>query len=59
MPTGQYTQEHKLVIDNAHVDGFLWPAERDLMHHFMCLQNEGFAWNDPERDISEKISFHQ
>ena len=19
------------------------------MHHFMCMQNEGFAWNDTER----------
>jgi hypothetical protein len=48
-PTGRYTEERKLVIDNVHVDDFLWPAERDLMHHFMCLQQDGLAWNDSER----------
>jgi hypothetical protein len=48
-PTGRYTEERKLVIDNAHVGDFLWPTERDLMHHFMCLQQDGFVWNDSER----------
>jgi hypothetical protein len=47
-PTSHYTEERKLVIDNAHIGDFLWPAERDLMHHFMCLQQDGFAWNDSE-----------
>ena len=48
-PTGRYTQEHREALDKAHPEGFLWPIERDLMHHFMCLQNEGFAWNDLQR----------
>jgi len=30
-------------------EGFLWPAECDLMHHFMCQQNQAFAWEDSER----------
>lgn len=49
VPTGRYTLERKAVIDNAHPGDFLWPAERELMHHFMCLQNQGFAWDSAER----------
>ena len=48
-PTGRYTMENKAIIDKAHPGDFLWPAERELMHHFMCLQNLGFAWNDSQR----------
>ena len=29
--------------------GFLLPAERELLHHFMSLHQDGFAWNDSER----------
>ena len=35
-------------MDNLHPQGFLWPAEWDLMHHFVALQNEGFAWDNSE-----------
>ena len=35
-------------MDDLHPQGFLWPAERDLMHHFVSIQNE-FAWDDSER----------
>jgi hypothetical protein len=49
VPTGRYTEERKELIDKAHPPGFLWPAERQLMHHFMCQQDQGFAWNDLER----------
>ena len=48
-PVGRYTAERKAIIDKAHPDDFLWPAERDLMHHFMCLHESAFAWNDSER----------
>jgi len=48
-PTGRYTTENRDRIDKVHSGDFLWPAERNLMHHFMCLQNQGFAWNDTER----------
>jgi len=48
-PTGRYTEDRKLIIDKAHLGDFLWPAERDLMHHFMCLHQDGFAWHDSER----------
>jgi hypothetical protein len=48
-PTGRYTLERKLFIDKAHPGDFLWPAERDLMHQFMMLHQDGFAWSDPER----------
>ena len=30
-PTGRYTQERKALFDKAN-SGFLWPAERDLLH---------------------------
>ena len=48
-PTGRYTTEHRDMIDKVHPGDFLWPGERDLMHHFMCIQNQGFAWNDSQR----------
>ncbi|KAJ3510089.1 hypothetical protein NLJ89_g4871 [Agrocybe chaxingu] len=47
-PHGRYTQERRDQFDQAH-DGFLQPAERDLLHHFMILHQDGFAWNDSER----------
>lgn len=49
IPTGRYTQERKERIDDRHKGDFLWEGERKLMHHFMMLQNEGFAWEDQER----------
>ncbi len=48
MPTGRYTEERKDIIDRAHPGDFLLLEERALMHHFMCLQNAGFAWTDLE-----------
>jgi hypothetical protein len=46
--TGRYTQEQKEKTDDWHQEEFLWSEEKKLMHHFMMLQNEGFAWEDQE-----------
>jgi hypothetical protein len=46
---GRYTLERKEYIDNAHPGDFLWPIERDLMHQFMMIHQDGFAWSDSER----------
>ena len=48
-PTGRYIEERKAVIDKAHPGDFLLPEKHVLMHHFMCVQDKGFAWCDPER----------
>ncbi|KAL7281404.1 hypothetical protein ACG7TL_004717 [Trametes sanguinea] len=48
-PTGRYTQERKEAMDRAHGDDFLWPEEKKLLHDFMRMHNEAFAWNDSER----------
>ena len=48
VPTGRYTAERKAIIDKMN-PGFLLPAERDLLHHLMMLQEAGFAWEDKER----------
>jgi len=48
-PTRRYTEEHKAIMDVNHPGNFLWPAERDLLHHLISMQNEGFAWHDSER----------
>ena len=48
IPKGWYTTEHKEILTKAHKD-FLWVEEIKLMDHFMCEQNEGFAWVDAER----------
>ena len=47
-PCGHYTREQRAKMDDLHPQGFLWPAKWDLMHHFVSLQNEGFAWDDSE-----------
>nr|GAT45999.1 DNA/RNA polymerase [Mycena chlorophos] len=49
VPTERYTAERRDIIDAAHPGEFLQPEERKLMHHFMTLQRDGFAWNDSER----------
>jgi integrase-like protein/reverse transcriptase-like protein len=47
-PCGRYTQERKEIFDKNNA-GFLLPAERELLHHFMMLHQDAFAWNDTER----------
>jgi len=47
-PTGRYNAERKEIIDKNH-PGFLLPAERDLLHHFMMQHESAFAWDDSER----------
>lgn len=48
VPCGRYTQERKDLFDKLN-PGFLLPAERDLLHHFMMLHQDAFAWDDSER----------
>ena len=47
-PRGRYTQERKDLFDTLN-PGFLLPAERDLMHYFMMVHEDGFAWESSER----------
>src|SRR5258708_29206516 len=47
-PTGHYMEEWKEIINCGHKGDFLLPEERTLMHHFMSVQNAGFAWSDQE-----------
>ena len=47
-PIGRYTQERKDIIDQNNA-GFLLDEERKLLHHFMTLHQDAFAWNDTER----------
>ena len=35
-------------MDDLHSTDFLWPAECELLHHFVSLQNKGFTWDDTE-----------
>jgi len=37
------------IIEKAHPEEFLWPEERKLMHQFMRIHQDGFAWSDDER----------
>ena len=45
-PCGRYTEERRAKMDDLHSTDFLWPTERELLHHFVSLQNEGFTWDD-------------
>src|SRR5271156_979181 len=55
-PTGRYTQERKDLFDKLN-SGFLLPAERDLMHYFMMVHEDGFAWETAEQGHSRARSF--
>ncbi len=48
-PIGRYTNDRMQIIEKAHPEGFLWSEERKLMHQFMRLHQDGFAWKDDER----------
>jgi hypothetical protein len=47
-PCGRYTQERMELFDKNNA-GFLLSEERALLHHFMMLHQDAFAWNDTER----------
>ena len=47
-PTGRYTQERMELFDKLN-PGFLLPEERKLLHYFMMVHNDGFAWEPAER----------
>ena len=46
---GRYSKEQKQIVDRIHDDEFLWPEERNLLHHLMMEHQDGFAWTDAER----------
>ena len=46
-PCGHYTQEYKDIFDKLN-PGFLLPEERKLIHHFMMIHQDAFAWDDSE-----------
>ena len=56
-PRGHYTEEQHNTTDDLHPMGFLWPIEHDLLHHFMSLQNEGFAWDNSKHGHFRKDFF--
>jgi hypothetical protein len=47
-PTGRYTKERKDAFNTIN-NGFLWPSERHLLHYFMMIHNDAFAWQTSER----------
>ena len=53
-PTGRYNEAACDIIDANHPGSFLLPEEHKLMHHFMMIFEQGFAW-----DESQKGSFHE
>jgi hypothetical protein len=48
IPTGCYTQERKDLFNKLN-SRFLLPAEQDLLHYFMMIHNNGFAWETSEQ----------
>ena len=47
-PCGRYTQECKDIFNKLN-PGFLIPEERKLIHHFMMIHQDAFAWDDSEQ----------
>jgi hypothetical protein len=58
-PTGCYTKECKEAFDTIN-DGFLWPSKRHLLHYFMMIHNDAFAWQTSERGhfVGSTVSSH-
>ena len=48
VPCSRYTQDRKDLFDTINA-GFLLAEECKLLHHFMMLHQDAFAWNDTER----------
>ena len=46
-PCGCYTQECKDIFDKLN-PGFLLPEECKLIHHFMMIHQDAFAWDNLE-----------
>ena len=44
-------------MDDLHSTDFLWPTEHELLHHFVSLQIEGFAWDDSKHGHFHKDFF--
>ena len=57
VPHGRYMAERHAAMDTSHPLDFLWPAEHNLLHHFVVLQHEGFAWDDTKRGHFRKDFF--
>jgi hypothetical protein len=49
VPTQRYSKERRDIVDKNHPGDFLWPQERELMHHFIRSHPKGFAFDDSER----------
>ena len=47
-PCGRYTQERKDIFDKLN-PGFLLPEECKLIHHFMMIHQDAFAWDNSEQ----------
>ena len=47
-PCGRYTQDRMELFDKNN-PGFLLEEERKLLHYFMMVHQDAFAWNDTER----------
>ncbi|CCM06950.1 uncharacterized protein FIBRA_09264 [Fibroporia radiculosa] len=47
----------KQISDKLHGGDFLLSAERELIHHFMLLHNNAFAWTDDERGCFKPAYF--
>jgi len=45
---GCYNLERKEKLDTTHLEEFLWPEKRKLMHWLVVEQNQAFAWDDIE-----------
>ena len=54
---GRYTAERREIFDKLNA-GFLLPEERKLLHYFMMLHQDAFAWNDTERGHFREDFFH-
>lgn len=47
-PGTRYTTEQMQSM-NINPDGFLWPEEEKLVHHFVKIQELSFAWTEDEK----------
>ena len=56
-PTGRYDEAGFNIIEKNHPHGFLTSEERKLMHYFMMIHQDGFAWNETQKGSFRKDFF--
>ena len=52
----RYTQE-RYEANNVDPTGFIWDGEKKIIHHFLQIHEDAFAWDETEKGSFKKTYF--